>query len=312
MTKEIVTNVAASFHDRLLNKAHATNRPFNEVLQYFAMERFLYRLAQSRYAESFILKGALMFIAWRALQSRSTMDIDLLGITDNSVETLVGITKELCSQDVEPDGLVFNPETVTAELIDKDAEYAGVRVRFRGSLGSARITMQLDVGFGDVIVPEPTAAKYPTILELPPPTLKGYSRESAVAEKFEAMVKLDVINSRLKDFFDVWLISRQFDFHGPTLATAIERTFSNRGTTIPLEPVAITARFADQPAKQAQWQGFIRKNRIASAPADLHVIIETVGRFLGPVTVALANKQSFEKLWKAPGPWIPWNRDQGS
>lgn len=303
MTGYPVTNIAASVHDRLLKKAHDANRPFNELLQYFAMERFLYRLSQSKHANTFILKGALMFTAWRGPTTRPTMDIDLLGITDNDVDALVSIARELCSQEVEPDGLVFAPESVEGQRIDQDAEYEGVRIRFRGALGNARITMQLDVGFGDVIVPAPQIAPYPTILDLPAPLLRGYSRESAVAEKFEAMVKLDVVNSRMKDFFDVWLLSRQYDFSGPTLATAIERTFSHRGTTLVDTPAALTAVFSGAPAKQSQWNGFLRKTRLENVPAELSTIVEEIARFLGPVAKALSRNKAFEHEWIAPGPW---------
>ncbi len=155
-------NVAASVHQRLLNKARQTNRPFNELLQYFAMERFLYRLSRSVHANQFVLKGALMFTAWRAPVTRPTMDIDLLGITDNRVDAIVAVVKDICRQDVEPDGLVFDAAGVEGERIVEDADYAGVRARFRGTLSTARIAMQLDIGFGDVVVPESETAEYPT------------------------------------------------------------------------------------------------------------------------------------------------------
>ncbi|MEA2079138.1 MAG: nucleotidyl transferase AbiEii/AbiGii toxin family protein, partial [Pseudomonadota bacterium] len=206
----------------LLNKARESGRPFNELLQYFAMERFLYRLSKSVHADKFVLKGALMFTAWQAPVTRPTMDIDLLGITDNSVDAIIDIARDICLQQVEPDGSVFEPDSIGGERIVEDADYGGVRVRFRGTLGTARVIVQLNIGFGDVVVPKPEMADYPTILNLPMPRLKGYSRESVVAEKFEAMVKLGVLNSRVKDFFDIWLLSRQFDFDGETLALTIE------------------------------------------------------------------------------------------
>jgi hypothetical protein len=199
-------NLAASIRQRLLNKARETGRPFNEILQYFAIERFLYRLATSPHADKFVLKGALMFTAWQAPLSRPTRDIDLLGLTNNSIDAIVAMTQTICTQAVEPDGLTFEPEGVEGERIVEGADYEGVRVRFRGSLGTARITMQLDIGFGDVVIPQPVMVEYPTILPLSAPRLRGYSRESAIAEKFEAMIKLGILNSRMKDFFDVWLL----------------------------------------------------------------------------------------------------------
>jgi hypothetical protein len=163
--------------------------------------------------------------------------------------------------------------------------------------------MQLDIGFGDIVVPKPEMADYPTILNLRVPRLRGYSRESAVAEKLEAMVKLGVLNSRVKDFFDIWLLSRQFDFVGKTLALAIERTFTTRGTTISADPVALTEDFAKEASRQTQWQGFVRKNRLVDAPANFFDIVEAIAVFLGPVVRALAAGEDFQGSWKAPGPW---------
>jgi len=154
------------------------------------MERFLYCLAKSPHAGKLVLKGALMFTAWQALVSRPTMDIDLLGVMNNSIEAVVAVTKEICTQKVEPAGLTFGSESIVGERIVEDADSEGVRVRFGGSLGTARITMQIDIGFGDVVVPQSAPVEYPTILPLPAPRLLGYSRESTVAEKFEAMSSL--------------------------------------------------------------------------------------------------------------------------
>jgi hypothetical protein len=296
-------NIAASVRQRLLNKARESGRPFNELLQYFAMERLLYRLSRSAHADSFVLKGALMFTAWQAPVTRPTKDIDLLGITDNSVDAIVAIARDICLQEVEADGLVFEPDSVRGERIVENADYGGVRVRFRGTLGTARVTMQLDIGFGDVIVPKPEMADYPTILDLPMPHLRGYSRESAIAEKFEAMVKLGVLNSRIKDFFDIWLLSRQFDFAGETLALAIERTFATRGTTISGDPIALTERFAAAATRQTQWQGFVRKNRLQDVPAGFADIVDRISVFLGPIARALAAGDGFQGSWSAPGPW---------
>jgi len=210
-------------------------RPFQELLQYYAMERFLYRLSKSPHSARFVLKGALMLRVWDAPMARPTKDIDLLGRLENSLENLSTVVREVCAVDVEPDGLVFRPPTVKSERIREDADYQGVRIRFEGSLGTARIAMQLDVGIGDVMVPGPVDIVYPTLLDFPAPRLKGYPRETAIAEKFEAMIKLGTLNSRMKDFYDIWLLSRQFDFDGPTLAQAVTATFANRGTALKAE-----------------------------------------------------------------------------
>ena len=203
MTERAPANLPASVHQLLLNKARHTHRPFNELLQYYAMERFLYRLSKSPYAARFILKGALMFTAWKLESYRPTMGIDLLGRTANQVESVVAITKEVCAQTVAPDGMVFNPATVKGARIIEDANYPGVRIRFQANLGAARVTLQLDIGFGDVIVPAPHLIEYPTLLDFEAPRLRGYSKESMVAEKFESLVKRGILNSRMKDFFDI-------------------------------------------------------------------------------------------------------------
>ena len=303
MTKRSPKNIVASVRQRLLDKARETGRPFNELLQYFAMERFLYRLSNSPYADSFVLKGALMLTVWEAPLTRQTLDIDLLGRIDNRIDTIVRVTKEICRQEVEPDGVVFDIATIGAERIAEDADYGGIRVRFRGSLGTARIVMQLDIGFGDVVIPSPGPTKYPVLLDLPAPHLLGYSRESTIAEKFEAMAKLGILNSRMKDFFDLWLMSRAFDFDGATLAEAILKTFSTRGTKIPAEPIALTDAFAEDATKAAQWRGFLRRNRLSEAPKDLTEVIMSIGAFLKPIAEHLAAGHVFKSIWKAPGPW---------
>jgi len=303
MTKRQYKNIGASIRQRLLTKARETGRPFSELLQYFAMERFLYRLSNSPYADNFILKGALMLTVWEAPLTRPTMDIDFLGRIENSVETLVKVTRGICQQEVEPDGIVFDVTDIDAERIAEDADYEGIRIRFRGSLDSARFVIQLDIGFGDIIVPSPESINYPTILDLPAPQLRGYSRESTIAEKFEAMVKLGILNSRMKDFFDIWLMSRQFDFDGTVLAEAITKTFSTRGTKIPAEPLALTDAFAEDAAKATQWRGFFRRNRLSEAPKDLAKVIVSIGAFLKPISESLVAGHVFKSIWKAPGPW---------
>ena len=197
-------NLAASVHQRLLNHARAEGRPFNEVLQYFALERFLYRLGCSPQREQFVLKGALMFTAWQSPFTRPTRDIDLLGRLDNSIEQVVSAIQAICQEPVdEEDGLRFDIESITGERIIEAADYAGVRIRFIAYLGTARIHMQIDVGFGDPLVPGPSPVQLPTILDFPPPELQGYSRESAIAEKLQVMFYLGEVNSRMKDFYDI-------------------------------------------------------------------------------------------------------------
>ncbi len=303
MKRGKIGNVAASVRQRLLNKAHASGRPFNEILLYFAMERFLYRLSRSPHEEKFVLKGALMLAMWEVARTRPTRDIDLLGNVANDIQPIVAVVREICCQKVEPDGLEFDVDSVRGERIAEETEYEGVRVRFRGRLGTARVSMQIDVGFGDVVVPGPVAMEYPTILDLPAPRIRGYTRESVIAEKFHTMVRKGLLNSRLRDFFDVWALSRQFDFDGGALAAAVRGTFARRDLEITPRPVALTEEFAADTAKATQWRGFLRKSRLDGAPGELAEVVEAIAAFLGPVAEALHGGRELVGRWKAPGPW---------
>lgn len=303
MTDRPLRNVAASVRQRLMNAAKRTSRPFQEILQYFAMERFLYRLSQSLHRERFVLKGALMFTVWGAPASRPTRDIDFLGRLNNDVGTIVPIIRDICQQAVEPDGLIFDVDSLAGEVIKEDADYSGVRVTFFAYLENARVPMQIDIGFGDVIVPDALLTDYPTLLELNAPRLRTYPRETVVAEKFEAMVKIGQLNSRLKDFFDLWLLSRQYEFDGRVLSMAVTRTFENRRTEIMPRPVALTDEFANNPIKQTQWTGFLRKSRIQIAPRELPVVIEAIRRFLIPLATAASTGLAFSSTWHPGGPW---------
>jgi len=280
------TNVAASVRQKLLNKARISGRPFNELLQYYAMERFLYRLALSDHAECFILKGALMLRAWRSPEVRPTMDIDMLGRTSNTEADIIAQIQDILSVAVPGDGLVFDPESIQAERITEDADSEGIRVRFKASLGVARISMQIDIGFGDIVHPKPEMAELPTVLDQPAPQLLCYSRESAIAEKFEAMVKLGVLNSRMKDFYDIWLLSRQFEFDRETLAEAIRLTFNQRGTALPQTIEAFSPDFIA--AKQLQWTAFRKRLGQEHIPASFGEVIAGIEAFLEPARKALS------------------------
>jgi hypothetical protein len=298
-----VNDLPASVRQRLYNNAQNTGRPFQEVLQYFVMERFLYRLAQSEYADRFVLKGALMFTAWHAPTTRPTMDIDLLTRMNNSVDAILPVIRSICETAVEPDGVVIDIPSLQGRVIKEDADYEGVRVTFRASLDHAMVRMQLDLGFGDVVTPAPTLADYPTILEFSAPRLLGYSRETAIAEKFEAMVKLGRLNSRLKDFYDLWMLSRQFDFDGQLLALAIRQTFENRRTELVLPPVAFTPAFTGDAGKMSQWRGFLKKTVLDGAPDELPEAVEAIAAFLMPVAKSVVSGEAAPGKWVAPGPW---------
>jgi hypothetical protein len=303
MKKRPIKDLAASIRQRLRNNAQQTARPFQEVLQYFAIERFLYRLTQSPHADKFILKGALMLTAWRAPASRPTKDIDLLAQMDNTVDAVLPVIRDICNQETEPDGLVFDSDSLRGVVIREDADYEGVRVLFPAQLENARVQMQIDLGFGDVVFPAATLTDYPTILDLPAPKIRGYSRETVVAEKFQAMVMLGQFNTRLKDFFDILLLSRHFDFDGPALANAVAETFANRKTPISPQPIAFTMNFAEDPAKNAQWRGFLQRSRLENMPPELSKVVAALAVFLTPVAEAVQATQAFDQFWPAAGPW---------
>ena len=298
MTSGKSVNIAASVRARLKNISKDEKRPFGEILQHYAMERFLYRLSQSEHASCFIIKGALMLRVWDSPEVRPTMDIDMLGITSNEIESIIDQVKDVISVEVEADGVVFDSDSIKAERIKEDADYEGVRVRFIGTLDGARVLMQIDVGFDDVVHPGPVEMAFPTMLDFPIPKLLCYSRESAIAEKFEAMLKLGEINSRMKDFYDIWLLSRQFDFNGADLAKAIRLTLEHRGTTIPAEITAFSDAFVE--AKQVQWTAFTNRLGQEHVPADFGEIVSAVAAFIQPVISLDSEPPS---SWKSPNTW---------
>lgn len=295
-------DLGASVRQRLLNQARSQGRPFQELLQYFAMERFLYRLAKSPFADRFILKGALLLTAWRAPVARPTMDIDLAGKTDNELEHIRSLVGEVCDFATEPDGIEFATGSIEVQRIKEDAEYEGVRVRFNATLAKARIPMQIDIGFGDVIVPRPIEIEYPAMLEFPPPVLMAYPKETVVAEKLEALTMLGLLNSRIKDYYDIALLARLYPFDGDLLAEAIRSTFRHRGTTIDPAPVGLTEAFSADPARAVQWRAFIRRSRFDSE-SGLDEIVAQVRRFASAPLSATAREDSFDLKWMPGGPW---------
>lgn len=302
--KKNIKNIEASIKDQLQNKAKETNRPFAEVLQYYGMERFLYRLCQSKYAGKFILKGALMFTVWHVPERRTTLDIDFLTQYDNQIANIEKIIKDVCRTAVIPDGLVFNPENVKGRRIKEGADYEGVRVKFLGLLKRSRIPMQIDIGFGDSIYPKAKEIEYPVILDLPKPKLKGYPIGSVISEKFEAMVKLGLLNSRMKDFYDIWLMMRQFKFDGAELGEALKRTFEHRNTPLPKKiPLFAEEIYDEKSDRQILWKAFLTKSEIQHAPEKLSIVAENIEGFLIQPIERISKKEKFNKVWDEPGKW---------
>jgi Nucleotidyl transferase AbiEii toxin, Type IV TA system len=246
--------MAASVRQRLLNIARDRQEDFQLVLSRFALERLLFRLSRSQHRDAFTLKGAMLFQFWGGEPHRPTRDLDLLGRGEPSTEQFEQVFQEVCRQPAGDDGLVFRDETVRAEQIKEDDEYQGLRIRLEARLGSARIPIQIDVGFGDAVTPGPQEITFPTLLDFPAPVIQAYPRETVVAEKFQAMVMLGIANSRMKDFYDLWMLAGQFEFQGPILCDAIHATFDRRKTTLPVgPPLALTSEFAEDSGKQTQW-----------------------------------------------------------
>ena len=294
-------NISASIHQRLLNKAVAEQRPFNELLQNYANERFLYRLSQSHYKDVLILKGALAFLAWDTPLSRPTRDIDFLGQTENSIENVIKIVRVICRQSDELDGMVFDPGSVKGEIIQESADYQGIRISFLGFLGNARIHMRLDVGFGDIVTPPPKELMIPAILEqVNGPCVWAYPPETVVAEKFQALVSLGQVNSRMKDFYDLWLIASIVEFDYGLLKDAIKNTFHQRNTPLPQRaPSTFSIEFAEQ--KQQQWMIFLRKNRIDNIPTNLIDVIQAISTFLSPLIISSVVKYT---TWLPAKGWV--------
>jgi hypothetical protein len=224
---------------------------------------------------------------------------------ENNVEQVVSAVEAICKETVPDDGLRFDAASIVGERIVEAGNYSGVRVRFTAYLGNARIPMRIDVGFGDPLVPGPTLVRLPAILDFPPPEVQGYSRESAIAEKYHAMVTLGQLNSRMKDFYDIWSLTAHFAFEGPILAQAISKTFQSRGISLSLHPTAFSDAFAESREKQIQWEAFRRRLLREAVPATLREAVQVVASFLGPLTEALVAGHPFEQRWEPGSGWLP-------
>ena len=297
-------NVAASVRARLTRRASSARESVQLALTRFAIERLLYRLSVSPHRDQFVLKGAMLFCLWTPTPYRATGDLDLLGYGDAAPERTAAVFREICGIDVEDDGVVFKPDTLRAEPARTKGEYGGVRITMTAEIAGARLHIPIDIGFGDAVTPAVQDIDYPSLLNLPTPRLRAYPPETVVAEKFQALVALGMLNSRMKDFFDLWAIAETFSFNGPVLAQAIAATFKRRRTVIPTDtPVALTPAFAEDAAKQAQWQGFLRRTEIAMAPGPFAELQGKVATFVVPPTHALVAGKAFDGKWSAGGPW---------
>jgi hypothetical protein len=305
MKKSPPKNLAASVRRRLMNYASAHGEPFQSMLTRYAMERLLYRISRSSAADRFVLKGALLFQIWSDHPHRATKDIDLLGFGAPSIRKLADLFRSLCTLAVPADGMEFLADTVTADEIRQDNVYGGVRVCLTACLEDARIPMQVDIGFGDALTPPATEADFPVILDFPAPRLRVYPPEAVIAEKLHALVVLDIANSRMKDIFDLQTLGRQFAFTAGRLAAAIQATFDARGTPLPRElPPGMARTFAEDTAKKAQWNAFLRRQQLAAEDLPLEDVIAFIASFLWPILEAAGSRTQPAGNWPPGGPWF--------
>lgn len=300
-----IKNLPASIRQKLLNLAQERNDDFGLVLTKYGLERMLFRLSKSKYRDTFILKGALLFELWTKERYRATRDADFLATGDNSPERFIRIFQEISVLEAQDDGLRFDPKTVKAERIKEDADYEGVRVTLTAFLDKAQIPIQIDIGFGDAISPGPIESEYPTLLDLPSPRLLTYPRETVVSEKLEAMVKLGIANSRMKDFHDLRSLSKTFEFDGEALVDAVRATFEHRGTTLPDGgvPLAFTPEFYEDENKIKQWKAFCNKNKPRVKEIEFKALIDQLASFLAPVIQSARTGVPLDRRWTPTQQW---------
>ena len=269
-------NLGASLRQRLKNLSKERNRPFDEMLRYYVMERFLYRLSISSYAEKFFLKGGLMLKIWDSMDHRATMDIDLLARTSNQIENLRYIISKVIAIACEEDAIVFDIQKLILRNIQTTGDYNGVNASFFAKLFTAKIPVLIDIGFNDIIIPKPQKVKYPTLLEMEEPILLGYTLETVIAEKLETIVKRALLNTRMKDFYDLWTLLKPYEIKYSKLKTAIEKVFANRKTALKY-PVAFTSEFFEDKMVQQRWGNLL--SSLVKTQVDFKTVIKELSTF---------------------------------
>lgn len=299
-------DIAASIRVRLLALAKQRGEDFNFVLTQYVIQRLLYRLSVSKFRDQFLLKGAWLFSIWSEETHRPTRDADFLGYGDSDVESLISTFRNICAISVD-DGLVFDLDSLQGVEIKEDAIYQGVRIAGYAHLAKARIAIQLDIAFGDVVTPAAEMAQLPVYLDLPAPELKVYPVYTVIAEKFQAMVALGIANSRMKDFYDIWRIAGMMSLDGQLLSRAIKATFAQRGTMINDEaPLIFGKEFRTDKSKQSQWKAFLSKNELVGNDFD-QVMIELLA-FIQPVYNTIVEDKDLQLLW-VPNDW-EWRKSK--
>ena len=291
-----------SILNRLANRCKATGDDPHTTQTRFILERFLYRLSRTPDRDSLVLKGAMVFVIWRDHPYRATRDLDLLGRTVLSPERLTAVVAAICSVPTEPDGVVFHADSIVVRPIRQDRGFEGQHVDLQAMLGAARYKIRIDFGFGDAVVPPPKLTEFPVLLHFPAPMILAYPPETSIAEKVEAMLERGMQNSRMKDLYDVCMLSRVFEFDGSTLVEALASTRRQRADSFPEHsPAPLDAEFALDPAKLTQWGAFVRKARVE--PVELGEVVAALRRFLAEPYLAAARGEPFVKHWPAGGPW---------
>jgi predicted nucleotidyltransferase component of viral defense system len=304
MSEKEIKNVVASVLGRLRKTAKESGATFQQILQQYAIERFLYRISKSKHAQSVILKGALLLKTIGIPSARPTLDIDMLRKGKADQASLIALVRDCAALEVEPaDGLTFLTDTIAAEEIAKDAEYKGTRILMEARMDNVRLKIQIDFGVGDVMVPGPRMIEYPAFLDNDTIKLLAYPVESAIAEKLEAMVALGSSNSRMKDFYDVWICSKHLEFNTDTLLKAISATFKNRETPVPAEEFdAISEKFAEE--HRAQWNAFVKKIGEGELIDTLGKIVADLRNFAMPLLRSVARGEKFAEKWSTKKGWI--------
>jgi predicted nucleotidyltransferase component of viral defense system len=276
-------NTPASIRQLLLNISRQEKVDFNRILTSYALERLLYRISASKYQDEFVLKGAMLFSYWSGDAYRATKDVDFLKSGETSIGYLIQVFSELCEQVTHPDdGLMFDTASIQAREIREEDAYGGIRITLEATLAKAKIKIQADIGIGDIITPEAEMIEFPTILDMPSPRLKAYPVETVIAEKFEAMISLGFMNSRMKDFYDIWAIQKFMNPDEKVLAQAVTNTFNRRGTELPVEvPLALIEEFSADVSRQRQWEAFVHRAAVGnSARSTLKETVEDIRPFL--------------------------------
>jgi len=308
--KHDITNLAASVNQRLLNLRDSRKEDFQIVLNRFGLERFLYRISRSPFVDQLILKGAFSFELWGKDLYRPTRDADFLGLLGSSAEEIRRVFALICEQNVEPDGLIFDPESVSVAVIREQNMFGGLRVRLTASLQRIRIHLQFDVCVGERIKPKPKTAEFPTILPFPAPRILIYPKELTIADKFHAMCKLGILNSRVKDYYDLYQLSRHFPFMGIALKNGISVVFKQEKSIIPSGvPEALTDTFGQIREKRTLWKRFLVRIEKGSLDLEFNQVIESIREFILPPAKSAAEKKRFDLYWPPGGPWRPQEKN---